>query len=120
MSLSIPNPVPTSGELRMVRARVTEALTEMRTPVLTGVGAADLVLAALDGLRATMYQRFLSRIGEGRPVGDGPLSRLGTAGSTGAVGSSPAGAGRSLDDAQFAGGEVDEDRGERLDLVLRG
>ena len=118
--MSIPNPVPTSGELRIVRARIAEALTEMRTPVLAGVGAADLVVAALDRLRATMYQRFLSRIGDGRAAGDGPLSRLDTAGSTGSVGSSPAGAGRALDDAQVAGGEVDEDRGERLDLVLRG
>jgi len=80
MSLSIPNPVPTSGELRMVRARVAEALTEMRTPVLAGLGAADLVLASLSGLRNTTYQRFVSRTRDDRPAGGGPLGQLGTAG----------------------------------------
>jgi hypothetical protein len=80
VSLSIPNPVPTSGELRMVRARVAEALTEMRTPLLAGVGAADLVLAAVGGLGATVYQRLVSRLGDGRATGGGPFGRLGTAG----------------------------------------
>jgi hypothetical protein len=63
----------------MVRARVAEALTDLRTPVLAGVGAADLVLATVGGLRATVYQRLVSRLGDGRATDGGPFSRLGTA-----------------------------------------
>jgi hypothetical protein len=60
MNLSIPNPVPTSGEIRIVRARLAETLGSplhgIRMPVLAGVGAADLVVDTL----GSAYQRVLA------------------------------------------------------------
>lgn len=65
MNLSIPNPVPTSGEVRIARARLAEALGSslrgVRMPVLAGVGAADLVLDSLSTLSSRLYQVALSR-----------------------------------------------------------
>ncbi|HEX4357844.1 MAG TPA: hypothetical protein VH141_10000 [Pseudonocardia sp.] len=62
MNLSIPNPVPTSGEIRIVRARLAETLSSplhgIRTPVLAGVGAADLVVDTL----GSAYQRVLASV----------------------------------------------------------
>jgi hypothetical protein len=70
MDLTIPNPVPTSGELRIARARLAEALSSplhgVRMPVLAGVGAADLVLDSLSALSARLYQLTLSRAGAPR------------------------------------------------------
>ena len=64
MNLSIPNPVPTSGELRIARARLAETLSPLhgiRTPVLAGVGAADLVLDTVSAVSARLYQLAVSR-----------------------------------------------------------
>ena len=62
MYLSIPNPVPTSGEIRMARARFAEVLglglRGVRTPVLAGVGTADLVVVTLGALRDRASQRL--------------------------------------------------------------
>jgi hypothetical protein len=48
---SIPNPVPTSGEIRIARTWLAEAVAasirRVRTPVLAGVGTADLVVTSL-------------------------------------------------------------------------
>jgi hypothetical protein len=48
---SIPNPVPTSGEIRIARIGLAEALAAsagwMRTPVIAGVGTADLVVDSI-------------------------------------------------------------------------
>jgi len=65
MNLSIPNPVPTSGEVRIARARLAEALSSplrgIRMPVLAGVGAADLVLDSLSTLSTRLYQLAVTR-----------------------------------------------------------
>jgi hypothetical protein len=65
MDLTIPNPVPTSGEVRIARARLAEALSSplrgVRMPVLAGVGAADLVLGSLSTLSGRLYQLAVSR-----------------------------------------------------------
>jgi hypothetical protein len=65
MNISIPNPVPTSGEVRMARARFAEALSGslrgIRTPVLAGVGAADLALDSVSTLSSRLYRLTLSR-----------------------------------------------------------
>ncbi|HEX4248732.1 MAG TPA: hypothetical protein VH008_12795 [Pseudonocardia sp.] len=65
MDLTIPNPVPTSGDLRIAKARVAETLSSplhgIRTPVLAGVGAADLVLESLSSLWGGLYQLAVSR-----------------------------------------------------------
>ena len=62
MNLSIPNPVPTSGEIRIVRARLAETLSSplhgLRMPVLAGVGAADLVVGTL----GSAYQRVVASV----------------------------------------------------------
>jgi len=62
MYLSIPIPVPTSGEIRMARARFAKVLSlglrGVRTPVLAGVGTADLVVVTLGALRDRASQRL--------------------------------------------------------------
>jgi hypothetical protein len=65
MDFLIPNPVPTSGDIRIARARVAETLSDgfsgVRTPVLAGVGAADLVVGTLSTLPARLYKLAVSR-----------------------------------------------------------
>jgi hypothetical protein len=65
MDLLLPNPVPTSGDLRIARTRVAETLSDgfsgVRTPVLAGVGAADLVVDTLSNLSARLYELAVSR-----------------------------------------------------------
>jgi hypothetical protein len=65
VNLTIPNPVPTSGEVRIAKARLIETLSSplhgIRTPVLAGVGAADLVLDSLSTLSGRLYQLAVSR-----------------------------------------------------------
>jgi hypothetical protein len=68
MDLLLPNPVPTSGDLRIARARVVETLSDgfsgVRTPVLAGVGAADLVLDTLSTLPARLVHALPARLYE--------------------------------------------------------